>query len=77
MYKKKNRVQQENSYKITYCLRVCITNLILALHTQSVNGLLAGGAFLRQQKKNKVPPAHVQRVYHAFLVTTIRVTVEH
>jgi hypothetical protein len=37
MCEKKIRVQQENSYKITYCM--CISNLILAIHPQSVNGL--------------------------------------
>jgi hypothetical protein len=53
MYEKKVWIQHENSYKITYSLHVCITNLILALHTQSMNGLRAGGTFLRQQKKEK------------------------
>jgi hypothetical protein len=37
MYKKKIRVQQENSYKISY-LFTCVSNLILAIHMQSKNG---------------------------------------
>ncbi len=37
MCDKKIWVQQENSYKISY-LFTCISNLILAIHTQSVNG---------------------------------------
>jgi hypothetical protein len=39
MCKNKIQVQQENSLKFTYCLCVSITNLILALHMQSVYGL--------------------------------------
>jgi hypothetical protein len=37
MYKKKIPVQQENSYKISF-LFTCISNLILAIHMQSMNG---------------------------------------
>jgi hypothetical protein len=40
-----------------YLLFTCITNLILALHMQSVNGL-EKPFYLRQWKK--VPPAHAQ-----------------
>jgi hypothetical protein len=42
-----------------YLLFTCITNLILALKKAEFEW--AGGTFLRQ--RNKVPPAHVQRVY--------------
>ncbi len=42
-----------------YLLFMCITNQILAIHTQSVNWLEE--PFLRQRKK--VTPAHAQRVY--------------
>jgi hypothetical protein len=37
IYEKKIWVQQENLYKISY-LFTCISNLILAIHMQRVNG---------------------------------------
>jgi hypothetical protein len=44
----------------TYLLLTCITNLILAIHTQSTNGL-EEPFNIRQQKK--VSLAHAQGVY--------------
>ncbi len=56
-------VREENSgstrkFVGIYLLFTCITNLILALHTERE---WAGGTFRRQRKK--VPPSHAQRVY--------------
>jgi hypothetical protein len=56
MCEKKVRVQQENSYKITYCYVYFQPN---SCNTQA-DCEWARGTFLRQRRK--VPPAHAQRV---------------
>ncbi len=48
-----------------YLLFTCISNLILAIHTQIMNGRTQG-TFLRQQRI--VPPAHAQRVFEKKIV---------